>query len=97
MWPWLRDSWRQFWFDKAYFTGLWDKWVAKVRAVIMAAGASLAFYDDQIEAAAPEALRGKVRLAGVTIMAVSLMLRAGDKTPAEVKQFVADFGKRVGP
>jgi hypothetical protein len=85
MWPTIRDGFMNFFTDKTYFVGLWDRWVAKVRGMIMAAGAAVVVYGDQIAAQVPPTLQNKVKLAGIALMAFSLMLRAGDKNPVEPK------------
>jgi hypothetical protein len=79
MWPTIRDGFKAFFNDKTYFVSAWDKWVAKVRGGIMAAGASVVVYGDQIEASVPPAFQNKVKLGGILLMAFSLMLRAGEK------------------
>lgn len=81
MWPKIKNSFRKFFYDEAYFTGLWDRWVAKVRGLIMGAGAAVLAYGDKLEASVPPSLQGKVRIGGVCLMGFSLMLRAGDKNP----------------
>lgn len=86
MFPTIIDAIRKFFFDKTYFTGLglWDKIVTKVRAAIMASGAMMAFYSEQLCGQFPKWCDG-VKATGVILMGLSLLLRAGDKTPAEVK------------
>jgi hypothetical protein len=91
MWPTFRDGLIAFFTDKVYFASKWDKWVAKVRALILGAGAALAFYGPQLEASLPPALVGKVRIAGILVMALALALRAGDKTPTEVKALAQEI------
>lgn len=90
MWPTLRDGFILFFTDKTYFASKWDRWVAKVRAVIMAIGASGAVYGDQISAAYPQHAN-KVKLGGIVLMGVALALRAGDKTPANVRALANDI------
>lgn len=85
MWPWLRDGLKSFFGDKTYFSSGWDRWVTKIRGLLMATGAAVAVYGDQLSASLPPAWGGKVKVGGILLMAVALMLRAGDKTPANIK------------
>lgn len=86
MWPTLRDSIKNFFTDRAFFATVWDRWVTKVRTLIMVGGAYFAIYGDKIEASAPQFLQGRVKFIGILLMGASLYLRAGDKTPPELME-----------
>lgn len=90
MWPSIRDAIKNFFTNKDYFAAKWDKWVAKVRATIMASGAMMAFYSDQLCGQFPQWCNG-VKATGVVLMGLSLLLRAGDKTPQEIKDLAASM------
>lgn len=94
MWPLIRDGFKAFFTDKAYFGSLWDKWVAKVRGLIMAAGAAVTVYGDQLSASLPPQWAPRVKIAGISLMGISLMLRAGDKTPENVKALANEAAPR---
>lgn len=86
MWPTIRDGFKAFFTDKTYFASKWDKWVAKVRGMIMVLGGAIAIpgtgFAEKIQSIVPAKWSPFV---GLALMGVSLMLRAGDKTPENVK------------
>lgn len=77
MWPKIK----MFFTDAATFDSQWDRWVAKVRGIIMLAGAAVTAYGDQITASLPPQWAPRFKLAGVLLMAGAVMFRAGDKNP----------------
>ncbi len=94
MWPSIRDAIVLFFTDKAYFASKWDRWVAKVRGLLMTGGLAATIYSDQLSAAIgrPE-WNKRIQVASILLAGMSLMLRAGDKTPAEVKALAASMRK----
>lgn len=97
MWPTIRDGFKAFLNDKAFFSAQWDKWVAKVRGFLLAAGVAATVYADKLEAAAPPSLQGKVKIGGVILAGIAVMLRAGDKTPENVKALSEQMASAKSP
>lgn len=98
MWPTIRDGFKAFFTDKAYFASRWDKWVAKVRGAIMLLGGAIAIpgtgFAEKIQTVVPPKWAPYV---GLALMGASLMLRAGDKTPASVKALAVEQDAKVTP
>jgi hypothetical protein len=85
MWPAIRDSFVRFFMDKRFFQSKWDRWVNKVRATILGLGAAIAIpggFGDSLKEIMPEKY---VVYFGVVLMALGVFLRAGDKTPDNIK------------
>lgn len=98
MWPSIRDGIVKFFTDKEYFSAKWDKWVTKVRGLLMTLGMVSAFYSDQLSLAIgkPEWTQ-RIKVASILLAGASLLLRAGDKTPQEVKDMAAQMKTGGGP
>jgi len=79
-------------FDEEAFIAGGSKLIAQIRSVIMVAGLSAtAFSDDLAEALKEPNWESKIRTAGVIVSGLSVMLRAGDKTPENVKQLASQI------
>lgn len=95
MWPWLRDGFKAFFSDKAFFAAKFDKQVGRIRGLILTAGIAATMYADQLATAInrPDWTE-HIKVGSIVLAGLSVMLRAGDKTPAEVKEFVAAQAKQ---
>jgi hypothetical protein len=83
---------RSFFFDEEQFVKMSSKLAAKVRGALMLAGLTSVAYSEQIAAYAHNPLRAEqIKLAGVIVAGLSVMLRAGDKTPEGVKDLAAQL------
>lgn len=81
MWPKLK----KFFTDEATFDSLWDKWVTRVRLLLMSAGAAVAVpgpIQDFVQKLIPPKY---APYAGVLTMGFSVLFRAGDRTPANIR------------
>lgn len=87
-------AWKHFWDrflnNEAYF-------IARVRTLVMVVGASGGLFGKQLaDALGSPRLEAPFKVAAVVCMGLSLLMRAGDKTPANVKE-LADEIKPQGP
>lgn len=81
MWPKIK----KFFTDEAVFDSLWDKWITKIRFLLMTAGAAVAIpgpVQDAVQRLIPPKY---APYAGVLVMGLGVWLRAGDKTPENIK------------
>lgn len=78
MWPWLKNGFKKFFTDEAAFSASFDKQVGRIRGLLLAAGAGLTAYGDQLAVAIPQ-YASRIKIGGIAIMGLSVMLRAGDK------------------
>jgi hypothetical protein len=77
---------RAFLFDEESFVKMSSKLVAKLRGALMLAGLTSVAYSEQLAAYTHSPERAEqIKLAGVIVAGLSVMLRAGDKTPEDVK------------
>lgn len=92
MWPFVRDGIKKFFNDRDFFAAKWDRWVTKVRALLITGGMVSAFYSDQLSAAigVPEWTQ-RIKVISILLAGSSLLLRAGDKTPQEVKDMATQM------
>jgi hypothetical protein len=81
-----------FFFDESEFVKMSSKLVAKVRGVLMIAGLSATALSGEIieSGGLDPKYAGKIKLAGIIVAGLSVMLRAGDKTPESVKALAAE-------
>ena len=78
---------RKLLFDEDAFIQMSSKLASQIRASLMVAGMSaVSFSDELTEALKKPEWESKVRTAGVIVAGLSLLLRAGDKTPEKVKE-----------
>lgn len=96
MWPSLRDGVIRFFTDKAFFEAKMDKQIGRLRGALLMVGAAIAIpgtgLTEKIEAVVSPEWRPYV---GLGIMGASVMLRAGDRTPANVKALAAEHDAQV--
>lgn len=85
----IKNGFMKFFGDEVYFVSWWDKWVAKVRGMIQAAALAGVAYADQLAAALGPQWATRIKVGSIAAGAFSLMLRAGDKTPENVKTLAA--------
>jgi len=97
MWPSIRDFFKNFFGNKAYFEAKWDRWVTKVRFALMSVGAAIAVPGPFQEAVKVLAPSKHAPYAGVVLMGLGVLLRAGDKTPAAVKDLAARMNAGGAP
>lgn len=94
MFPSVFEAFHNFFFNKDYFESLWDKWVAKVRGALLALGAAIALPGGLGEQLKQVMTTQHAMYVGVGIMGLSVMLRAGDKTPENVKALANEAAPR---
>jgi len=85
MGPYIRDTVVAFFTDKTYFEGFLQKQIGRVRGFLLGLALAAVTYGDQLTAAVDPAWAPRVKLGGVCLAGLSVMLRAGDKTPENVK------------
>ena len=86
MFKWIWVNGRALLFDDSEFVKMGSKAVAHLRATLMLAGLTSVTYSEQIAAYAKSPdMAEKIKLAGVVVAGLAVWLRAGDKTPDDVK------------
>jgi hypothetical protein len=87
--PLLKALCYKFFFDPQAFVG----WA---RAGIVAVAGAFALYSDQIEAYVGPHWSGRVKVGAIILAALAVRIRAGDKTPENIKVMSASMSAGAG-